>query len=173
MLSSRVAARSGPFALREDLIRYPTGEEVPYSVVVNPDSVFVVPVLDGGDTVLVRQWRNAWDESSWEVPAGTFNEGEQPLDCAHRELAEETGLRAATMRPLGVVHGAAVLTGRAHIYLAEGISEAERNPETYEQDMEVARLPMREALEAALGGTIAHATSVTALLRAARALGLL
>jgi ADP-ribose pyrophosphatase len=166
-----VTGRAGPFALREDLIRYPGGEQVPYYVVVNPDSVFVVPHFENGDTMLVRQWRNAWDQSSWEVPAGTFNEGEQPLHCAHRELAEETGLRAQRMTPLGIVRGAAILVGRAHLYLAEGITEAERNPETYEQDMEVARLPLREALEAALDGSITHATSVTTLMRAARALG--
>ncbi len=168
-----MTARAGPFALREDVIRYPGGEEVPYYVVVNPDSVFVVPHFDDGDTMLVRQWRNAWDQSSWEVPAGTFNQGEQPLDCARRELAEETGLRAERMSTLGLVRGAAILAGRAHLYLAEGITEAERSPETYEQDMEVRRLPLREALEAALDGTIAHATSVTALMRAARALKLL
>jgi ADP-ribose diphosphatase len=132
--------------------------------------VFVVPHFENGDTVLVRQWRNAWDQSSWEVPAGTFNEGEQPLECAHRELAEETGLRAERMTSLGMVRGAAILVGRAHLFLAEDITEAERSPETYEQDMEVARMPLREAIEAALDGTIAHATSVTALMRAARAL---
>jgi ADP-ribose pyrophosphatase len=167
-----VSERAGPFALREDLIRYPSGEEVPYYVVVNPDSVFVVPHYENGDTVLVRQWRNAWDQSSWEVPAGTFSDGEDAVECAHRELAEETGLRAQRLKPLGIVRGAAILAGRAHLYLAEGITEAERSPETYEQDMEVARLPLREALESALDGTIAHATSVTALMRAARALKL-
>ena len=145
---------------------------MPYYVVVNPDSVFVVPHFEDGDTMLVRQWRNAWDASSWEVPAGTFNEGEEPLACAHRELAEETGLRAQRMTSLGTVRGAAILVGRAHLYLAEDITQAERSPETYEQDMEVARMPLREAVEAALDGTIAHATSVTALMRAARALNL-
>ncbi len=159
--------------MREDLIRYPSGEEVPYYVVLNPDSVFVVPHFDNGDTVLVRQWRNAWDQSSWEVPAGTFNEGEQPLECAHRELAEETGLRTRSLKALGIVRGAAILTGRAHLYLAEDLTETERNPETYEQDMEVARMPFDEAVAAALDGSIQHATSVTALLRAARALKLL
>ena len=159
--------------MREDLIRYPGGEEVPYYVVLNPDSVFVVPHFENGDTVLVRQWRNAWDQSSWEVPAGTFNEGEQPVECAHRELAEETGLRTGSLKSLGSVRGAAILTGRAHLYLAEDLTESERNPETYEQDMEVARMPLREAVEAALDGGIQHATSVTALLRAARALKLL
>ena len=59
------------------------------------------------------------------------------------------------------------------MFLAQSITEAERNPETYEQDMEVRRLPFAEALEAALNGQIAHAGSVTALTRAARALKLL
>jgi ADP-ribose pyrophosphatase len=155
------------------VIRFPDGVEAVYTVLASPDSAFVVPYFDNGDTVLVRQWRHAWDESSWEVPAGTFNEGEDPLDCAKRELAEETGLVAARYRSLGAVHGAAFLTGRAHMFLAESITQAERNPETYEQDMEVLRLTFSEALEAALGGQITHSGSVTALSRAARALKLL
>jgi ADP-ribose pyrophosphatase len=139
-------------------------------VLANPDSAFVVPYLDNGDTVLVRQWRHAWEESSWEVPAGTFNEGEEPLECAKRELAEETGMVGARYTSLGVVHGAAFLTGRAHMFLAELITESERQLETYEQDMEMLRLPFTEALEAALSGQIVHSGSVTALSRAARAL---
>jgi ADP-ribose pyrophosphatase len=171
--STKIAGRSGPFALREDVIRFPDGAGAVYTVLSNPDSAFVVPYFDNRDTVLVRQWRHAWDESSWEVPAGTFNEGEEPLECARRELAEETGLVAARYRSLGAVHGAAFLTGRAHMFLAESITEAERNPETYEQDMEVLRLPFAGALAAALSGQIVHSGSVTALSRAARTLKLI
>jgi ADP-ribose pyrophosphatase len=155
------------------VIRFPDASEAVYTVLASPDSAFVVPYFDNGDTVLVRQWRHAWDESSWEVPAGTFNEGEDPLECARRELAEETGLIAVRYRSLGVVHGAAFLTGRAHMFLAESITQSERSPETYEQDMEVLRLTFPEALEAALSGQIAHSGSVTALSRAARALNLI
>ncbi|MFI5281573.1 MAG: NUDIX domain-containing protein [Candidatus Dormibacterales bacterium] len=156
--------------MRDDLIRLPDGTEANYTVIESPDSAFVVPHFENGDTALVRQWRHAWNESSWEVPAGTFNEGEDPLECAARELEEETGLVAGEFESLGVVHGAAVLTGRAHLFLARAITESERHPEAYEQDMEVLRLPFGEALEAALDGTIVHAGSVTALLRAARRL---
>jgi 8-oxo-dGTP pyrophosphatase MutT (NUDIX family) len=131
-----------------------------------------VPYFDNGDTMLVRQWRHAWDISSWEVPAGTFDGDEEPLTCARRELAEETGLVAERYASLGVVHGAAFLTGRAHLFLGEGLTESDRNPEAYEQDMEVLRLPLREALDAALEGQIVHSGSVTALCRAARALKL-
>jgi 8-oxo-dGTP pyrophosphatase MutT (NUDIX family) len=171
-VSTTVAGRSGPFVLREDVIRFPDGAEAIYSVLTNPDSALVVPYFENGDTVLVRQWRHAWEESSWEVPAGTFNEDEAPLECAKRELAEETGLIASRYTSLGVVHGAAFLTGRAHLFLAESITESERNPERYEQDMEVHRLPFTDAFEAALNGQIAHSGSVTALSRAARALKL-
>ena len=155
------------------MIRFPDGEDAVYTVLANPDSAFIVPYFDNRDTMLVRQWRHAWNESSWEVPAGTFNKDEDPLACARRELAEETGLVAVRYTSLGVVHGAAFLTGSAHMFLAQGLSEAERNPETYEQDMEVMRLPFAEAFEAAMEGGIAHSGSVTALTRAARALKLL
>jgi ADP-ribose pyrophosphatase len=159
--------------LREDAIRFPDGVKATYSVLSNPDSAFVVPYFDNGDTVLVRQWRHAWEESSWEVPAGTFDGDEDPLVCARRELAEETGLVATRYTSLGVVHGAAFLTGSAHLFLAEGLTESDRHPESYEQDMEVLRLPFVDALNAAIEGQIVHSGSVTALSRAARALKLI
>jgi len=154
------------------MIEFPDGAQALYTVITNPDSAFVVPYFDNADTMLVRQWRHAWNSSSWEVPAGTSDPGADPLDCARRELAEETGLVAARYTSLGVVHGAAILTGLAHLYLAEQLTESERKPEKYEQDMEVLRLPFREALDAALDGQIVHSGSVTALCRAARALRL-
>ena len=173
MVATSTAGTSGPFTLRDDTIRFPDGPEARYTVLVNPDSAFIVPYFDDGDTMLVRQWRHAWDASSWEVPAGTFNDDEDPFDCAKRELAEETGLIAARYTSLGIVHGAAFLTGRAHMFLAQSITQTERSPETYEQDMEVLRMPFAEALEAALNGTIVHSGSVTALCRAARKLNLI
>jgi ADP-ribose pyrophosphatase len=168
-----VRGTAGHFELRDDLIRFPDGAEAQYTVIASPDSAFVVPHFDNGDTMLVRQWRHAWETSSWEVPAGTFDDGEDALTCARRELGEETGLSAARYTSLGVVHGAAFLTGRAHLFLAEELTESSRSPETYEQDMEVLRLPFTEALNAALEGQIVHSGSVTALCRAARALKLI
>ena len=168
-----MVGRTQLFVLRDDVIAFPDGAQAHYAVVENPDSAFIVPRFDNGDTVLVRQWRHAWDVSSWEVPAGTFDGDEDPITCAERELGEETGLVAARYTSLGVVHGAAFLTGRAHLFLAEELTEAARRPETYEQDMEVQRLPFDEALQAALEGQIVHSGSVTALCRAARALNLI
>jgi 8-oxo-dGTP pyrophosphatase MutT (NUDIX family) len=167
-----VRGKSGPFELRDDVIRYPDGAEAVYTVMANPDSALVVPYFENGDTMLVRQWRHAWDESSWEVPAGTFDADEEPLVCARRELAEETGLVAARYTSLGVVHGAAFLTGRAHMFLARELTESARSPEAYEQDMEVLRVGFGDAFNAALEGQIVHSGSITALTRAAHTLRL-
>ena len=173
MGESRVHGATTKFVLRDDHITFPDGAEARYVVVEIPDSAFIVPWFDNGDTMLVRQWRHAWDVSSWEVPAGTVDGDEDPLDCAKRELGEETGLVATTYISLGSVHGAAFLTGRAHLYLARGLKESDRRPETYEQDMEVLRLPFEDAWRAALDGDIVHSGSVTALARAAREMKLL
>jgi 8-oxo-dGTP pyrophosphatase MutT (NUDIX family) len=173
VLTQNEVGRKGQFAVRDDMIRLPSGQDVPYVVVINPDSVFVVPHFENGDTLLVRQWRHAWDASSWEVPAGTLARDEDPKRGAMRELEEETGFRAERMRSLGVAHGAAILTGTAHIFLAEGLSESKQSLEPYEQDMDVMRMPLEEALEAALSGDIGHSTSVASLARAARALKLI
>lgn len=173
MLKQQEVGRRGRFAVRDDLIKLPSGEEAGYIVVINPDSVLVVPHFENGDTVLVRQWRHAWDASSWEVPAGTLALDEDPVEGARRELEEETGLRAEQLRSLGTAHGAAILTGMAHMYLAEELSQSKQNLEPYEQDMEVRRLPLIEAFEAGLAGEIDHSGSIAALTRAARALKLL
>jgi 8-oxo-dGTP pyrophosphatase MutT (NUDIX family) len=170
---SQVVGRTQRFVLRDDIIRFPDGAEAHYAVVESPDSSFVVPYFENGDTMLVRQWRHAWDVSSWEVPAGTFDGDEDALTCAQRELAEETGLVAVRYTSLGVVHGAAFVTASAHLFLAEDLTSSARRPETYEQDMEVLRVPFVDALRSALDGDIMHSGSVTALCRAARGLRLL
>ncbi len=165
--------RAGRLVLTRDRVAWPGGDTGEFAFVRAPDSVFMVPLDAAGRTTLVRQWRYPWGESSWEVPAGTLEEGEDPLEGAHRELAEEAGLEAAEWTPLGVVHGSAVLDNRQHLFLARGLRRVERTPEAYERDMITRQLPLRDALDEALRGGIAHSGSIAALARAARSAGLL
>lgn len=69
-------------------------------IVRHPGSVVVLPLLDDDRVVLIRNRRHALGATLWELCAGTLEVGEEPLGCAHRELAEETGYRADTMEPL-------------------------------------------------------------------------
>lgn len=170
---SQEIGRDGNMALRRDLVRWPDGTEAAHRVVETPNAVWIVPVHEDGTTVLVRQWRHSWGASAWEVPAGTMEPGEDALACAQRELVEEAGLMAEEWTPLGVTHGTALGTGRQYLFLARRLSRVQRMPESYERDMIVRELPIREALDAALRGEIDHATSVAALCRGAHVLGLL
>jgi len=170
VLDSRELCRHGRYELRADEVAWPDGTSATYGVFRQPEAALIVPVSERGTTYLVRQWRHSWQAQAWEVPAGTVEEGEDPLATAHRELAEEAGLAAAEWQPLGTARATAVSTMRFHLYLARGLTTVGRKPETYEQDMVVRELPFEEALELAVGGTIQHAASVAALFRASRLL---
>lgn len=172
-LASRELARAGRLALVLDEVEWPDGQRHQYRWFRSTSAAFVVPVFDDGTTVLVRQWRYPWHETSWEVPAGTLEEDEEPLACARRELAEEAGLEAREWTSLGVLRASALMDNRQHLFLARELDEVTRAPEVYESDMVARRLPLQEALDEALGGGIAHATAVAALARAARELGLI
>lgn len=167
------SGREFNLALRRDRVRWPDGSEADYAVVEGPDAVFVVPYSQSGSTVLVRQWRHTWAATSWEVPAGTIEPGEEPLACAQRELREEAGLIASEWTALGATRGTALVTGRQHLFLARGLRRVQRTPEPYERDMILREVPFRTALDAALQGEIEHAASISALTRAARALGVI
>lgn len=158
------------FRLRVDALVLGSGDEASQLVIESPDTALVVPVFEDGSTILVRQWRHPWGQTSWEVPAGTLEEGEDALVGARRELEEEAGLRAGRWTPLGVTRASAALTTRQHLFLAQDLAEVGRAPELYEQDMVVHRLPFADALAEALSGGIQHSGSVAALARAGQQL---
>lgn len=171
--ASHELARVARLALVVDDIDMPDGSQHQNRWFRATSAAFIVPVFEDLTTVLVRQWRHPWNETSWEVPAGTLEAGEEPLECARRELVEEAGLRAASWDPLGVLRPSALLDSRQYLFLARDLTEVPRAPEHYEADMITRRLPLAEAVEAALGGGVLHATALSALCRAGRALGLI
>lgn len=172
-LATEEHGRAGAFALRTDLCEWPDSLRGQIAVVEAPSSSLIVPLFDDGTTVLIRQWRYAWAATSWEVPAGTLEEGEEPLACARRELVEEAGIQAQQWVSLGHVRPMAYGMQTQHLFLARDLTRVERAPEESERDMVVRELPLRGALDAALNGEIVHSASVAALGRAARAAGVI
>lgn len=156
-----------------DDVLQPDGEPGTYTYLVLARPVAaIVPVFDDLTIPLVRQWRYPWDCNSWEIPAGHCEPGEDPRAAAHRELAEEVSLQAATMQHLATLHPSALVRADFHLFLARGLTpiRATTRDET-EADLIVARVPLGEAVEAVLDNTIVHAVSALAILRVARALG--
>lgn len=168
VVASRELAAHHRYRLRADDVRWPNGTESSYGVFIQPEAALIVAVTESRTTFLVRQWRHSWNDDAWEVPAGTMEEGEDPLQTARRELVEEAGLEASSWEPLGTARATAISTMRFHLFLARRLTRVPRQPEFYEQDMLLRELPLAEALDLAAGGTLQHAASIAALFRADR-----
>jgi ADP-ribose diphosphatase len=103
-------------------------------IVEHPGAVAIVAVDTEGMVALVRQPREAARKQLLELPAGTLEEGEEPLESAHRELEEETGLTGGSWRELAAFYTTpGFCRERMHLFVAEGVERGDAKPEADEQ----------------------------------------
>ena len=140
-------------------------------VIRHPGAAVIIPILDDGRICLIENFRIAFNKTLIELPAGTLEPGEDPAETARRELAEETGYRAASIEPLTTIYSSpGVFDEQMHLYVATGLTPGETALEIGEQI--VTRLtPWREALDMVLSNQIEDGKTVAGLL-AAHAKGL-
>lgn len=175
-LSSRVAYQNPWITVREDQVLAPDGSPAVYGVVELRDSVFVVALTDDDEVVLVTTDRYTTGPGSVEVPAGG-GEGQDPLDAARRELAEEAGLTAREWTRLGTTEALnGVARAVEHVYLARGLAPvADADATAHEQAAEgisaVRTVPFADALAMVRTGEIRDGETITALALAALHLG--
>lgn len=112
--------------VRQHQVRLPDGRETGREFIVHPGAVMVVPLLSDGRLVVERQFRYPLRRAFVEFPAGKLDPGESALSCAVRELAEETGYRAAEWARAGILHNAiAYSTEGIEVWFARGLVAGE------------------------------------------------
>lgn len=136
-----------------------------FQVIRHPGGAGVLPVHDDGTISMIRQLRPAVDKMVMEIPAGRLSPGEPPIECARRELLEETGFRTERMVSLGtILSSPGVFDEVIHLYAALGLAEGVAEPEA-DEVIEVVRLKIDEVLAMAADGRISDAKTLAALFR--------
>ena len=114
--------------VRRDQVRLPDGTTAQREYIVHPGAVMIVPLLADGRLVIERQWRYPLARVMIEFPAGKLEVGEPPLQCAVRELIEETGYRAAEWARAGILHNAIAYSNEGiEVWFARGLTLGERH----------------------------------------------
>jgi ADP-ribose pyrophosphatase len=152
---------------RVDTVVLPNGSRSIREIIGTPGAVVIVPLTDDGQVRMVRQFRSAIGEYLLELPAGTLEPNESPEQAAPRELAEETGDRAARWRRLtGFYTVPGICDEYLHLFLATDLTPGQTNQEA-DEFIEVVTLPLGEALEMVRRGEIRDAKTIIGLLMVA------
>lgn len=168
ILSSRVAYKGGHVQVREDRVIEPAGHECSREIVVHPGAVCIVARPTPEDVILIRQYRHAAGRELIEIPAGTLKAGEDPRDCAIRELEEEAGYLASNMVERARFWTTPGFTTEfMYLYEATGLTKTHIHPDE-DEVIEVDVVSRAKALQLIDDGEIQDAKSILGLLRILR-----
>jgi len=169
VLSSEVVFTGPLFRVLHDKIIEPDGFETERDVIRHNGSV-VILALDNSKNkknpwvVMERQYRHAANQFLWELPAGKIEAGEDPLEAAKRELAEETGYRAKKWKPLVEYYASPGFLGEAFkVFVAEGLAPGDTAPDEDER-IELRLVKLSEVLEMIEKGAIHDGKTLSGVL---------
>ena len=165
VLSSQIVYNGGHVQVREDRVIEPAGHEAMREIVVHPGAVCIVARPAPDQVILIRQYRHAAGRELVEIPAGTLHDGEDPRECAIRELEEETGYLASTMVERARFWTTPGFTTEfMYLYEATGLKKTQINPDD-DEVIEIDIAGTTEALQMIDEGRIQDAKSILGLLR--------
>ena len=147
-----------------DQVELPNGETSTREWIDHPGAVCLIPILPDGKICLIRQFRYGPGEEFIEIPAGKLDAGEAPLDCAYRELEEETGYRTNKLTFLTNIHPAIGFSNeKMWMYLAE---ELELSKKKLDEDefLELLPTPLNKAVEWVFSGKITDVKTIIGIM---------
>ncbi len=166
-LSSQVVYKGRIVTVKRDTAELDNGKEVYREVVEHPGGVTIIPVDDCMNVVAVRQFRYPFKKETLEVPAGKLEYGEDPYECAIRELEEETGITAGRIINLGSIYPSPGYCSEIlYLYLALDLTCGTPHPDE-DEFLNIVRIPLEEFVDMIMKDEIRDAKTVVAVLKAA------
>jgi len=167
MTSIRDIYRGTVVRLTIEEVTLPNGHVTLLEIVRHPSASAIAALDEHGAITLLRQYRHAVGGYLWEVPAGKLDPGESPALCAARELAEEAGLVATRMEPVGsIVTCPGFCDEVIHLFVATELRKVPTALEANEVIDTVRSVPLAQALEMVQCGEIRDAKTIAALVQA-------
>ena len=164
IIEQKIEFEGRRISVRQDRIVDESGRETSREAVVHPGAVCIVALPSPDTVVLVRQYRHATGEVLIELPAGTLEKGEAPVDTARRELEEETGYRAAQLYTRGTFYTSPGISNELmYLYEARDLVAGEQRLDEGEE-IEVSIVRRTEALQMIRDGRIRDAKSLVGLM---------
>lgn len=152
--------------VRVDDVLLENGENAIREIVEHGGAACVIPIDEDKNVYMVKQFRYAFGEVMLEIPAGKLDAGEQPIDCANRELEEEIGARAKELTYLGELRpSVAIFTERIHMYLAKGLTFTNQHLDD-DEFLEVYKMPLDTLYDMVMKGEIKDAKTAVCILKA-------
>jgi len=170
VLDSKVLYEGRVVTLALQTVELPNGRTSSREIIRHRGAVAILPLHEDGRITLIRQYRLAAGDTLWEIPAGTLEPGEDPRDCAIRELQEEAGLRPGNLVRLGGVFPAPGYSSEyIHLFIATDLTPSVLQGDD-DESIETVVVPLDEALAMVERGEIENAMAVIALLWVSRRL---
>ncbi|MCX7797020.1 MAG: NUDIX hydrolase [Melioribacter sp.] len=166
VIKSSIVFEGKVFSVRVDDIKYNgTGNLATRQIAIHPGGAVVIPLLSNGKIIFVKQYRYPHNEILIELPAGKLDKDESPLNCAIRELKEETGYSSNNIIKLGKIYTTPGFCNEVlHIFLAKDLKEGYHQREEGEEEMEILELSLDEAEEKIKNGEIVDAKTISGLM---------
>ena len=153
--------------LYRDVIEQSTGHRAVREIIRHNGAVCIIPINDKGEVICIKQYRYAHAQTMIEIPAGKLDSKDEiPEEAARRELREETGMTCEKLTPIGKMYGSpAILDEVVHMYLAEGLTPGECDPDE-DEILETFTIPLDERVRMVMDGEICDAKTQIAVLKA-------
>ncbi|MHA1236868.1 MAG: NUDIX hydrolase [Candidatus Hodarchaeales archaeon] len=154
------------FSVNLDKVKLPSGRITERIRVIHPDASAIVPFTENGKIILVKQFRYSIQEETLEIPAGKIDEGETAEECAHREMAEETGYTASKLEfLLTYVPAIGYSSEKLFIFKASGLNKIANYQQPEDEISKLSFLTLDEVRSRILSGKIVDGKTIVAIAR--------
>lgn len=165
-VSTRKVFEGRIFDIKVDDIELPDGRKAEREILIHHGGVVILPITPDGEIILVKQYRYAVERTLLELPAGKLEKGEDPREAAMRELEEETGCRANSIRDFGnLIPVGAYTTEIMHGFVCDDMIDTKEQKLDEDEFIEIVRLPIEKVRDMIMSGEIQDGKTVAFVLK--------